>query len=58
MQRPQLFTRKKLNERLDSAWDKQMIFLTAPMGYGKTTAVSEYLKARAFDNVEWIRFSE
>lgn len=58
MQRPQLFTRKKLNELLDSAWDKQMIFLTAPMGYGKTTAVSEYLKARAFDNVEWIRFSE
>lgn len=58
MQRPKLYTRRKLNEILDSAWDKQMIFLTAPMGYGKTTAVSEYLKARGCQKVEWIRFSQ
>lgn len=51
LQKPQLFKRERINNLIDTAWDKQIIFITAPMGYGKTTIISEYLKERVYNEV-------
>ncbi|HWQ62381.1 MAG TPA: LuxR C-terminal-related transcriptional regulator [Negativicutes bacterium] len=40
----QLYTRKALNQSLQGIWQHQLTVVEAPMGYGKTTAVREFLR--------------
>lgn len=40
----QLYTRKSLNQALEEIWKYPLMVVEAPMGYGKTTAVKEFLK--------------
>lgn len=39
-----LYIRKPVNAALDKLWEYPLTVVEAPMGYGKTTAVKEYLK--------------
>ena len=41
-----LYTRDKVNSGLDAAWEYPLTVVEAPMGYGKTTAVKEYLRQK------------
>ncbi len=41
-----LYTRDKVNSRLEEAWEYPLTVVEAPMGYGKTTAVKEYLRRK------------
>ena len=45
--RPGLVRRKRLVERLDQATGKNLILLSAPAGFGKTTLLSEWLAPSA-----------
>ncbi len=40
----QLYTRKSLNRFLQGVWEYPLTVVQAPMGYGKTTAVREFLR--------------
>lgn len=39
-----LYLRKSVNAALNNIWEYPLMVVEAPMGYGKTTAVKEYLK--------------
>ena len=39
-----MYMRKSVNGALDKIWEYPLTVVEAPMGYGKTTAVKEYLK--------------
>jgi LuxR family transcriptional regulator, maltose regulon positive regulatory protein len=40
-----LVDRPNLKERLDSGWDRSLILVAAPAGFGKSTLVSAWLEA-------------
>ena len=40
-----IYKRKLLNQSLTDIWTYPLTVVEAPMGYGKTTAVREFLKA-------------
>ncbi|QBD76340.1 hypothetical protein EPA93_10105 [Ktedonosporobacter rubrisoli] len=44
-----VLTRERLLERLDAALESKLTLLTAPVGFGKTTLVCQWLKARRAD---------
>lgn len=39
-----LYLRKPIHQAMSKIWDYPLMIIEAPMGYGKTTAVREYLK--------------
>jgi len=39
-----IYKRKQLNQVLEGSWEYPLTVVEAPMGYGKTTAVKEFLK--------------
>ncbi|HWR39268.1 MAG TPA: helix-turn-helix transcriptional regulator, partial [Patescibacteria group bacterium] len=41
-----VYLRKPVNQNLDKIWEFPMTVVEAPMGYGKTTAVKEYLQTK------------
>ncbi len=41
----QLYTRKSLSQSLQGIWEYPLAVVQAPMGYGKTTAVREFLRS-------------
>jgi LuxR family maltose regulon positive regulatory protein len=49
--------RKQLFERLDQEHDRRLIWICAPAGYGKTTAIVSYLRARAIAPI-WYQCDE
>lgn len=40
-----IYMRKSINKALNKIWEYPLTVVEAPMGYGKTTAVKEYLKS-------------
>ena len=40
-----LIDRPSLKERLDSGWDRPLILVAAPAGFGKSTLLSAWLEA-------------
>lgn len=57
-EKPQIFQREGVLQKLDQMMKKQIVFITAPMGYGKTTIVREYLKEHHYDVVNWFYFGK
>ena len=43
--RPNLVSRPQLIERLNAGLDRKLTLVSAPAGFGKTTVVSEWVKA-------------
>jgi len=39
-----IYKRKQLGQALEGIWEYPLTVVEAPMGYGKTTAVKEFLK--------------
>lgn len=53
----ELLPRAELNKRLGAAFKKPFVVVSAGAGFGKTTAVSEYLLQSGFRTV-WFAFTE
>lgn len=47
-----IYMRKPVNQAMNNIWEYPLTVVEAPMGYGKTTAVKEYLK-RSHAEVLW-----
>ena len=54
---PQLLTRKRLSEKLDASLTYRLTFVSAPAGYGKTTAVLDWLETRSLTSA-WLSIDE
>jgi len=52
-----LYMREPINRSLNKIWEYPLTVVEAPMGYGKTTAVKEYLKSSKAD-VLWQTLSD
>lgn len=50
--------RPRTEKILDGIWEAPVFFVTAPMGYGKTTVVKEYLSYYQACDVLWLTFCE
>jgi len=51
----QFLKRKRINDRLARVYDYPLTIVEAPMGYGKTTAVREFLETKKIKPI-WITF--
>lgn len=56
MKRQKTLKRERISKALTSIFDYPLIIIEAPMGYGKTTAVKEFLASRRGNHVLWISF--
>ena len=59
--KPKHLKRRRVNQMLEMIWETQLFFLTAPMGYGKTCALRDYLedaKTQREFILFWFRFHE
>lgn len=52
-----IVSRRHLFNILDSVYDKKTVFISAPAGYGKTTTVTAWLKARGLE-CAWVSLDE
>src|SRR5512136_3345387 len=52
-----LIHRPSLKERLDSGWDRSLILVAAPAGFGKSTLLSAWLEACDCPNA-WLSLDE
>jgi len=52
-----IVSRRHLYTILDSVYDKKTVFISAPAGYGKTTTVTAWLKARGLE-CAWVSLDE
>ena len=48
-----ILKRLKLNKTLDATIDFPILFVSAPMGYGKTTAIKDYISTKNLNSI-WI----
>lgn len=53
----QLDSRARLNNLLFKFWDKNLVLVYSPAGYGKTAAISDYIKCKKI-NAAWLTLSE
>ena len=51
----QFLKRKRINDRLARVYDYPLTIVEAPMGYGKTTAVREFLETKEIKSI-WVTF--
>ncbi len=51
---PETYPRHRLFDKLDKAFQRPILFICAPAGFGKTTLVSDYLKHRQTPGI-WYR---
>ena len=52
--RPKLLCRNRIYKMLDEVFNVPLLFVSAPMGYGKTTVVKEYLdNIKTTENIIW-----
>lgn len=58
VEKPRTFRRERIQQKIEEMLKKQVLFVTAPMGYGKTTIIKEYLKEHNYDVVEWFYFGK
>lgn len=58
IEKPRMFHRERIQHKLEEMMKKQVLFVTAPMGYGKTTIVKECLEEHHYDIVEWFYFGK
>ncbi|MGN0350835.1 MAG: LuxR C-terminal-related transcriptional regulator [Roseburia sp.] len=58
IEKPRIFRRERIQQKFDEMMKKQVLFVTAPMGYGKTTIVRESLNAHDYEVVEWFYFGK
>lgn len=54
--KPNIYECQRINSILDAAWEKHVIFITAPMGYGKSTFIKEYVKKQNPEIEQWFCF--
>ncbi len=54
---PDLIDRPSLKERLDSGWDRPLILVAAPAGFGKSTLLSAWLDTCDYPNA-WLSLDE
>lgn len=52
--KPKIFNRKRINTMLYQIFDVPVFFISASMGYGKTTSVKSFLKKRKEIKIIWI----
>ena len=52
-----LIRRPRLESRLDRGWDRRLILVSAPAGFGKTTLVVQWLEARRYP-AAWVSLHE
>ena len=55
--KPKIFHRKRINTMLDQIFDVPVFFISASMGYGKTTSVKSFLKKNKKIKTIWVNIT-